>query len=75
MSTDVDKDVLMILKGELAMMLVGIAPEVYRRYVTANKKGTPVLYVKLQRALYGSMRASLLLYRKLRLELEAYDLR
>ena len=53
MSTDVDKDVLMILKGELAMMLVGIAPEVYRRYVTANKKGTPVLYVKLQKALHG----------------------
>ena len=31
-----------------------------------------MLYVKLQKALYGLMRASLLFYRKLRLELEAY---
>ncbi len=31
-----------------------------------------MIYVKLQKALYGLMRASLLFYRKLRLELEAY---
>jgi hypothetical protein len=53
-------------------MLMEIAAEVYSRYVMADKKGTPVLYVKLQKALYGLMRASLLFYRKLRLELEAY---
>jgi hypothetical protein len=51
-NTDVDKDVLMVLKGD--------------------KKGTPILYVKLQKALYGLMRASLLFYRKLRKELEDY---
>ena len=37
-----------------------------------KKKGTPVLYVKLQKALYGLMRASLLFYQKLQKELEAY---
>jgi hypothetical protein len=63
---------LMILKGELATMLVELAPEVYSRHIMADKKGTPVLYVKLQKALYGLMRASLLFYRKLHLELEAY---
>jgi hypothetical protein len=31
-----------------------------------------VLYVKLQKALYWLMRASLLFYRKLRIELETY---
>ncbi len=35
-------------------------------------KGSPVLYVKLQKALYGLMRASLLFYQKLRKELEEY---
>jgi hypothetical protein len=71
-NTDVDEDVLMVLKGELADMMVQIAPQVYRKYVTVDRKGTPILYVKLQKALYGLMRASLFLYRKLRKELEAY---
>jgi hypothetical protein len=48
----VDKDVLMVLKGELAEMVVQIAPHVYRKYVTVDKKGTKVLYVKLQKALW-----------------------
>ncbi len=70
---DVDEDVIMVLKGELADMMIQIEPEVYRRYVMLDKKGTPILYMKLQKALYG-MRASLLFYRKLRKEFERYGL-
>ncbi len=73
-NTDVDEDVIMVLKAELAEMMVQIAPEVYRRYVTIDRKGNKVLYVKLQKALYGLMRASLLFYRKLRREFEKYGL-
>jgi hypothetical protein len=73
-NTDVDKDMLMVLKGELAKMMIEIAPQVYRKYVTVDKKGTKLLYVKLQKALYGLMRASLLFYRKLQKEFEAYRL-
>jgi hypothetical protein len=62
----------MVLKGELVEMMIQIAPEVYRKYVSVDKKGTKILYVKLQKALYGLMLASLLFYRKLRKELEAY---
>ncbi len=40
--------------------------------MTADKKEMPILYVKLQKALFGLMRASLLFYRKLRKELEDY---
>jgi hypothetical protein len=69
-NTDVDKDVIMVLKGELADMMIQIEPEVYRKYVTVDRKGTTILYVKLQKALYGLMRASLLFYRKLRKEFE-----
>ncbi len=71
-NTDVDEDVLMALKGELADMMVQITPQVYRKYMTVDRKGMPILYVKLQKALYGLMRASLLFYRKLRKELKAY---
>ncbi len=73
-NTDVDEDVIMVLKGELADMMIQIAPKVYRKYVTADRKGTPILYVKRQKALYGLMRASLLFYRKLRKEFERYGL-
>ncbi len=72
MNTNVDEEVIMVLKGELAEMMIKIAPEVYRKYVSIDRKGTKILYVKLQKALYGLMRASLLFYRKLRKELEAY---
>jgi hypothetical protein len=73
-NTDVDEDVLMVQKGELADMMVQIAPQVYIKYVMVDRKGTPILYVKLQKALYRLMKASLLFYRKLRKELEAYGL-
>ena len=62
----------MVLKGQLAEMMVQIVPQVYHKYVTMDKKRTLILYVKLQKALYGLMRASLLFYRKLRKELEDY---
>ena len=71
-NTDMDKDVLMVLKGDLAEMMIKIAPQVYRKYVTVDKKRTPILYIKLQKTLYGLMSASLLFYRKLRKELEEY---
>ena len=71
-NTDVDENVLMLLRGELAEMLVLIAPQIYRKHITVDKKGTPMLYVQLQKALYGLMQASLLFYRKLRKELEDF---
>ena len=51
-NTDVDKDVLMVLRGELADMMVQKAPQINRKYVTVDRKGTQILYVKLQKALY-----------------------
>jgi hypothetical protein len=71
-NTDVDEEVIMVLKGELVEMMIQIAPKVYRKYMSVDKKGTKILYVKLQKALYGLMRANLLFYWKLRKELEAY---
>ena len=48
-NTEVDKDVIMVLKGDLADMMVQIAPETYRKYITTDRKGTRIIYVKLQK--------------------------
>ncbi len=50
--------------------MVHIVPQIYPKYITVDRKGTSVLYVKLQKVLYRLVRASLLFYRKLRKELE-----
>ena len=43
----------MILKGRLAELMVQVAPNLYRKYITVDRKGTAILYVKMQKALYG----------------------
>ncbi len=45
--------------------MVQVAPSLYRKYVTTNAKGKAVLYVQLEKAVYGMMKSALLFYRKL----------
>jgi hypothetical protein len=45
-------------------ILVEISPEAYTSYVSKDKKGNKQLLVQCQNALYGTMVASLLYYRK-----------
>jgi hypothetical protein len=52
------------IREVLVDILVQIAPDVYKSYVTTDKKGTKQLLVQCQNALYGTMVASLLYYRK-----------
>jgi len=63
---DVDKDyrVLVRLRGRIVEILCKIAPEVYLPYVTVNKRGEKILIVQCLNALYGTMVASLLYYKK-----------
>ncbi len=61
-NSNVDKIVLMVLKEELVEMMVHIALQIYQKHITVDKKGSAVLYVKLQKALHGLVRASLLFY-------------
>ena len=60
----------MLLRGKLAKFLVKADPSIYREYVTTLKNGLPILYVKLTKVLYGTLRAALLFYKKLRGNLE-----
>jgi hypothetical protein len=60
-----EKDMAFIkIRGVLVDILVEIAPDVYKPYVSKDKKGVKQLLVQCQNALYGTMVASLLYYRK-----------
>ena len=64
MQGDQDETVHMCLEGTLAELLTKCDPKLYRQYVvTENNK--PVLYVELIKALYGTLRAALMFWRKL----------
>ena len=52
-NTDINENVLMVLKGEPAEMMVHIAPQIYCKHITVDGKGSPVLYVKLQKLYTG----------------------
>jgi hypothetical protein len=66
-----DEDITMVLKGRLAELMVQVAPNLYRKFVTVDKRNTPILYVKIQKALYGLFRSALLFYKKLVGDLES----
>lgn len=68
---DLGEDVIMVLKGQLAELMVQVAPNLYRKYVNIDRRGKPILCIKLQKALYGLMRSALLFYRKLAKDLES----
>jgi hypothetical protein len=67
---DFNEDITMILKGRLAELMVQVAPNLYRKYILVDRKGTAVLYIKMQKAIYGLLRSALLFYRKLVMDLE-----
>ncbi len=67
---DSDEDITMVLKGRLVELMVQVAPNLYRKYITFDRKGTAILYVKVQKAMHGLLRSALLFYKKLVADLE-----
>jgi hypothetical protein len=61
---DMDEEVIMLLRGRLAELMFKTAPHIYKKYITVDVNNQPVLYVKLQKALYGCLRSALLFYLK-----------
>ena len=45
----------------MAELMVDTAPEIYKKYVSVNRKGELVLYVEALNAIYGIIKAALLL--------------
>jgi hypothetical protein len=60
--------VIIKMVGTLAELMVKTNPKLYRKYVVIEK-GRSVLYLWLQKALYGMMKSALLFYRNLVAEL------
>jgi Reverse transcriptase (RNA-dependent DNA polymerase) len=71
MQADMDDIVHMKLEGKMAELLVKVDPKMYRKYVQ-TEKGKTELYVELKKALYGTLKAALLLWRKLTAELKKW---
>ena len=68
---ELDKDgnrFVMKIRGRLVDMLVQIAPEIYKDFVT-YENGQKILYVQVLRAIYGMLQSALLFYKKIRNDL------
>jgi hypothetical protein len=61
---DEEHHVIVHIRGLLVDILVSIAPDVYGPYVSTNKAGQTVLLVQCLNAVYGTMVAALLYYKK-----------
>ena len=68
---DVNEDITMVFKGRLVELMVQVVPNLYSLYITVDRNGTAILYVKIQKALYGLLKSALLVYMKLVAYLES----
>lgn len=71
MQADMDDVVHMKLEGKMAELLVRIDPKLYRKHIQIHR-GKQVLYVELKKALYGTLKAALLFWKKLTSTLESW---
>ena len=72
MQADMDEVVYMRLSGPLAKLLEKVNKEKYEKYIS-HEKGKPVIYVRLRKALYGTLQAALLFWKDLSTQLEQWD--
>jgi hypothetical protein len=63
MQTDVDEVIHVRLEGPLALLLAKVDPKLYDKYLKQDKKGKTVMYVKLKKALYGTLQAAMLFWK------------
>jgi hypothetical protein len=71
MQADMEDLVHMKLEGKMAELLVKLNPKLYRKYVQAQN-GKQVLYVKLKKVLYGTLKVALLFWKKLSVQLKEW---
>ena len=67
-----DDDATMIMRRKLAELMVMIVSQIQRKCIIPNKKGEPMIFMSVQKELYGMLKSSLLFYKKLRKDLEDY---
>jgi hypothetical protein len=64
MHVDINKLIHVRLEGPMTELLTCVDPDKYRTYMS-EENGKQVLYVELQKALYGTLQASLLFWENL----------
>jgi len=60
-----DQDVHMLLEGTIVELIIKLEPKLYRKYIWRNKSDKRMLYVKLRKALYGTLQVALLFWKLL----------
>jgi hypothetical protein len=71
MQTDVDELIHVRLESPLVALLAKVAPNLYEKYIV-DKKGKSALYVKLKKALYGTLQTVMLFWKDLTGNLEKW---
>jgi hypothetical protein len=72
MQTDIDEVIHVRLEGPLATLLAKVNPQLYNKYLEQDRKGKPVMYVKLKKALYGTLQAAMLFWKDLTKKLKRW---
>ena len=67
-----DELVYMLLKGEMAELMVVVDPGLYQPYLFYDSKGVVLMYTRMNKAMYGMLHSALLFYKKLKADLIAY---
>ena len=62
LNAEMEDFVLLKLEGQDAELMREVNP-VYGKYTSEDKKGRPVLYLRLARALYGCVKSAMLWYK------------
>ena len=60
--TDMKDTEHMVLEGTLAEHIIKLEQTIYRKYIWHGKKGKPMLYVQLKKALYCTLQVALLFW-------------
>ena len=73
MQADMDEEVHMKLEGKMVDILHKIDPKLYTQY-TCIEKGKKTLYVRLRKALYGTIQAAMLFWKNLSTTLKSWGI-
>ena len=74
LSADREDKVRIVFRGTLSELMVAANPALYRPFMSYDT-GQAVLYIQLQKSLYGCLKSALLFYEKLVEDMEAYGFR
>ena len=62
LTADMDEEVILILENEMVDAVLEIDKDIYGKYVIHGKNGKKHMYVRLSKAMDGTLKAALLYY-------------